>query len=58
MKLDLDRPRVVIGLGLIFMDSNIGMIFVGTSVATRLSMDEVHRSKNALLEFMHLSDIN
>jgi len=27
-------------------------------VATRLLMDEVHGSKNALLEFMNLSDTN
>jgi hypothetical protein len=31
---------------------------VGASVATRLLMDEVHGPKNALSEFMDLSDTN
>ena len=40
------------------MDSDIGVIFVGAYVATWLPMDEVHGSKNALSEFMDLSDTN
>jgi hypothetical protein len=39
------------------VDSDIGATFVGV-VATRLLMDEVHGPKNALLEFMDLSDTN
>jgi hypothetical protein len=50
---------VVLGEGLkIFMDSDIGVTFVGASVATRLLVDEVHGPKNALSEFMDLSDTN
>ena len=32
--------------------------YIGESIATRLLMDEVHESKNALSEFMDLSDTN
>ena len=38
------------------MDTN--ETFVGASMATRLVMDEISGSKNALLEFMNLSDTN
>jgi len=40
------------------MDDDIEATFVCAFVATRLLMDEVHRSKNALSEFMDLSDTN
>ena len=43
---------------MIFMDNDIGAIFDGASVATRLLMDEGHIRKNALSEFMNQSDIN
>ena len=41
-----------------FMDSNIRATFVGVSATTRLLIDDVHGSKNALSEFMDLSDTN
>ena len=40
------------------MDDDIEATFVCAFVATQLLMDEVHRSKNALSEFMDLSDTN
>ena len=40
------------------MDNDIGATFVGVPVAARLLMDGVYGSKNALLEFMDLSDTN
>jgi len=40
------------------MDNDIEATFVCAFVVTRLLMDEVHRSKNALSEFMDLSDTN
>ena len=41
------------------MDSDIGTIFMGASVTTRLLMDKIHvPDKNVLLEFMDLSDTN
>ena len=40
------------------MDRDIRATFMDGSVATWLLMVEVHGSKNALLVFMDLSDIN
>ena len=40
------------------MDSDIGAIIVGASMATQLLMDEVYGSTNALLEFIELSGTN
>ena len=40
------------------MNRNTGATFVGASMATRLVMDKISRSKNALLEFMDLSSTN
>ena len=38
------------------MDSDIGLNFAGASVATWLLVDEFYKSKNALSDFMYLSD--
>ena len=40
------------------MNNDIGASFVGVSVTTRLLMDGVYGSKNALLKFMDLSGTN
>ena len=38
------------------VDSDIGVNFAGASVATCLLVDEFYKSKNALSDFMDLSD--